>query len=43
MRSILNVKGTDKKRNTDIRNTTNEHCKIIKLKWAGHVARKGYR
>lgn len=43
-RSILNIKRRDRKRNADIRKTTNiidalEHCKQQKWRWAGHVAR----
>lgn len=43
-RSILNLKLRYKKRSTDIRKITRlvdalEHCKRLKWKWAGHIAR----
>lgn len=43
-RSILNIKRRDRKRNTVIRQSTNvidalNHCKKLKWKWAGHIAR----
>lgn len=43
-RSILNLKRIDKKRNIDIRKQTKltdalSHCKKLKWRWAGHVAR----